>query len=271
MITPEELSARLLYRDGLMLILDKPAGLPVHRGPKGGLCLEDLFDALRFGLPRPPALAHRLDRDTSGCLVLGRHRQALQRLGRLFAAGRVDKTYWAITEGAPPAGEGRIELALGRRSDDPRSWWMTVDPDGQPAVTDYRLLGRAGRVCWLELRPLTGRTHQLRVHLAALGCPVLGDRIYGLPDRAGPPLHLHARSIAVPLYPKRPPIAVSAPPPAHMRPALRDCGLEVAAAGAATSPAAAPAAVSADADRAPALSSPAGPPGSSGGGRRQSG
>jgi tRNA pseudouridine32 synthase/23S rRNA pseudouridine746 synthase len=227
MITPEDLLTRLLYRDGLMLILDKPARLPVHRGPKGGACLEDLLDSLRFGLPKRPALAHRLDRETSGCLVLGRHRQALQRLGRLFAAGRVDKTYWAVVLGAAPAEEGRIELPLGHHSDDPRSWWMTVDPSGQPAITDYRVLGRAGDLSWLELRPRTGRTHQLRVHLAALGSPVLGDRIYGRRDEHDPaPLHLHARSIALPLYPKRPPVGASAPPPTHMLEALRACGLE---------------------------------------------
>jgi tRNA pseudouridine32 synthase/23S rRNA pseudouridine746 synthase len=88
-MTPEEMLARLLYRDGLMLVVDKPAGLPVHRGPKGGDAFEDYFDALRFGLPRAPALAHRLDRDTTGCLVLGRHRKALALLGKLFKQGKV--------------------------------------------------------------------------------------------------------------------------------------------------------------------------------------
>jgi len=225
MITPEALLARVLYRDGLMLIVDKPAGLPVHKGPKGGASLEDLLEALRFGLPKRPALAHRLDKDTSGCLVLGRHRKALQRLGRLFAAGRVEKTYWAVVAGAPPQQQGRIELPLARRSDDPRSWWMKVDPDGQPAVTDFRALGRSERLTWLELRPLTGRTHQLRVHLAAVGCPLLGDGVYG--DSGGSPLHLHARSIAVPLYPRRPAIAATAPPPEHMIEALHACGLDL--------------------------------------------
>src|SRR5271166_6597175 len=96
------LADRVLYRDGLILVIDKPAGIAVHPGPGGGPNLESGFDALRFGLPRPPALAHRLDRDTSGCLVLGRHPKALRRLGVLFADGMVVKIYWAIVDGHPP-------------------------------------------------------------------------------------------------------------------------------------------------------------------------
>ena len=228
-MTPEQLLARVLYRDALMLIIDKPAGLAVHPGPKGGPNLEDLLDDLRFGLPRRPELAHRLDRDTSGCLVLGRHHRALRRLGGLFAAGRIDKTYWAVVEGVPPAEAGRIDLPLGRRNKE-RGWWMKVDPEGQPSTTDYRVLGRDGGLTLLELRPLTGRTHQLRVHLAALGCPVRGDPIYGAARAPSPaaPLHLHARAIAVPLYANRPAIAATAPPPAHLRAALRACGLDLA-------------------------------------------
>src|SRR2546423_13623429 len=101
--TEEEVLARVLYRDGLMLVIDKPAGLSVHRGPKGGPSLEDWFDALRFGLPRRPELAHRLDRETSGCLVRGRHRKALEHLSLLFKHRRVGKSYWAVVEGAPEA------------------------------------------------------------------------------------------------------------------------------------------------------------------------
>jgi tRNA pseudouridine32 synthase/23S rRNA pseudouridine746 synthase len=241
------MQARLLYRDGMMLVIDKPAGLAVHKGPKGGVSLKDFFDALRFGLPRRPALAHRLDRDTSGCLVLGRHRKALAELGRLFKRGLVGKTYWAVVEGWPEEDEGRIELPLGRL-DDKRGWWMKPDKKGQPAVTVWNVLGRTAispppqagegadrlrgamitasdRLTWLALEPLTGRTHQLRVHCAAMGWPILGDAIYGhAPRTGGPPLHLHAREVVVPLYKNRDPIRVVAPVPEHMRARLQDCG-----------------------------------------------
>jgi len=223
-MTPEEMVARLIYRDGLMLVVDKPAGFAVHRGPKGGESLEDYFDALRFGLPRAPALAHRLDRDTSGCLVLGRHRKALALLGRLFKAGKVGKTYWAVVDGGPEADEGSIDLALGRL-DESRGWWMKPDPKGQPAVTEWKVLGRATRLTWLALEPLTGRTHQLRVHCAAMGWPIVGDTIYGsAPRTGGPVLHLHSREVVVPLSKNRDPIRVTAPVPEHMRERLRQCG-----------------------------------------------
>lgn len=222
-LTEAEIVARLLYRDALMLVLDKPAGIPVHAGPGGGPNLEDYFDTLRFGLPRPPALAHRLDRDTSGCLVLGRHRKALAKLGRLFASGRIEKTYWAIVEGTPKADAGRIDRPLRKRSLDKRSWRMETHPQGQPAVTDWRVLARSGSRAWLELAPRTGRTHQIRVHCAAIGCPLVGDAIYGA-ARPGDTLLLHARAVTVPLYPSRPPIAVAAPPPPAMTDAIAAVG-----------------------------------------------
>jgi tRNA pseudouridine32 synthase / 23S rRNA pseudouridine746 synthase len=223
-MTREEIVARLLYRDGLMLVLDKPAGFAVHKGPKGGESLEDYFGALRFGLPRAPALAHRLDRDTSGCLVLGRHRKALAELGRLFKAGRVGKTYWAVVEGGPTEDAGRIDLPLGRK-DATRGWWMQHDPQGQPAATTWKVLGRMQRSTWLALEPLTGRTHQLRVHCAAMGWPIVGDSIYGTAPRSGgPALQLHSREIVVPLYKNRAPISVSAPVPLHMHERLAACG-----------------------------------------------
>ena len=134
-MTPEEMLARLLYRDGLMLVIDKPAGLHVHRGPKGGPSLEDYFEPLRFGLPRNPALAHRLDKDTSGCLVLGRHRKALALLGKLFKQGKVGKIYWAVVEGALDAEEGRIDIPLGkvlRRAAEQRGGFLEPTPQALP-------------------------------------------------------------------------------------------------------------------------------------------
>ncbi len=223
-MSQEEILARLLYRDALMLVLDKPAGIAVHRGPKGGDNLEQYFDALRFGLPRAPALAHRLDRDTSGCLLLGRHHKALERLGLLFKQGKVAKTYWAVTLGAPDEDEGLIDLPLARL-DATRGWWMKVDPAGLPAQTRWKVLGRTPNFAWLALEPLTGRTHQLRVHAAASGWPIIGDPVYGQGGRAeGVPLHLHARAVRIPLYKNKPPIEVEAPVPEHMRERLLACG-----------------------------------------------
>jgi tRNA pseudouridine32 synthase / 23S rRNA pseudouridine746 synthase len=213
--TLDDLQTRILYRDGLILVLDKPAGIAVHRGPKGGASLEAGFPALRFGLPRDPALAHRLDRDTAGCLVLGRHHKALEKLGLLFKQGKIGKTYWAVVEGGPQADEGIIDLPLGRL-DATRGWWMKVDPQGLTAETHWRVLARRDRGSLLALTPRTGRTHQLRVHCAASGFPILGDPIYGTGDRAAR-LHLLARGIEIPLYNNKPPIKAEAPVPEHMQ------------------------------------------------------
>jgi tRNA pseudouridine32 synthase/23S rRNA pseudouridine746 synthase len=228
-MTPEDLASRLLYRDGLMLVIDKPAGIAVHRGPKGGASLEDYFDALRFGLPRPPALAHRLDRETSGCLVLGRHRKALELLGNMFKHGKISKTYWAVVEGGPTDDEGLIDLPLGRL-DATRGWWMKVDPFGQKSQTRWKVMGRGmdaggAALTWLALEPLTGRTHQLRVHCEAMGFPIVGDAIYGsAPREGGPGLQLLAREIVVPIAKNAPAVRVEAPAPGHMSARLEACG-----------------------------------------------
>jgi len=221
-LSAEEIQARVLHRDGLILVIDKPAGLAVHAGPSRAPNLEECFDALRFGLPRPPALAHRLDADTSGVLVLGRHPKALAKLGRLFSSHTTEKTYWAVVQGAPPAEDGVFDKPL-LKLNSKTGWTVKVSNNGQTAVTRYRTLGHAPGMTWLELKPETGRTHQIRVHCADAGCPVIGDRFYGRPE-PGQQLHLHSRAIVLALSKNKPPVVVTAPPPSHMIAALMACG-----------------------------------------------
>jgi tRNA pseudouridine32 synthase/23S rRNA pseudouridine746 synthase len=225
MVNVEELRARILYRDAMMLVIDKPAGLAVHAGNRSDHHLGQYLASLSFGLPNPPELAHRLDRDTSGCLILGRHRQALRRLGALFAHGRIEKVYWAVVMGGPPGDAGVIDKPLAKIGPAWR-WKVKVDESGQPSVTAWRCMGRGSGLAWIECRPKSGRTHQLRVHLASIGCPILGDRTYGRTADGEPqrPLHLHARAVTIPLYPNKPAVSVEAPVPDHMRAALRACG-----------------------------------------------
>ncbi|MDE2199382.1 MAG: RNA pseudouridine synthase [Rhodospirillales bacterium] len=206
----------ILFRDARFVVLDKPAGLKVHPGPGGGPSVEACFPALsrrRDG----PWLVHRLDADTAGCLVVALRRAALLAAQAEFAAGRAEKVYWAVVRGRPPGEAGTITLPL-RKQSEARGWRMLAGPGGQAAVTEWRLRGAAAGLAWLELRPRTGRTHQVRAHCASIGCPLLGDAVYG--DGIGP-LHLLARSIRLRLEPEP---AATAPPPAHMRAALAVCG-----------------------------------------------
>ncbi len=216
----------MLYRDAMVLVIDKPAGLPVHGGPAGGPNLEAGLEALRFGAKDLPSLAHRLDRDTSGCLALGRGEKGIKRLGRMFREGLVGKIYWAVVEGGPTEDAGVIDAPL-EKVNSPDGWRIEVRPEGKPAVTHWRVLGRSqgegqGRA-WIEFRPETGRTHQVRVHAALLGCPIVGDVQYGAAD-AGLPLHLLARALTLPLYLDRPPVSVEAEPPEFMAAALKLLG-----------------------------------------------
>jgi tRNA pseudouridine32 synthase / 23S rRNA pseudouridine746 synthase len=226
MPAPDFLLDRILYRDPLIIVINKPAGMPVHAGPGGGDNLEQYFDALRFGNNSLPGLAHRLDRDTSGCLILGRQHKGLSKLGKLFMSKSIRKSYWAIVKGTPERPEGCLNLPLSKQTQDKSRWWMKVDPNGQEAITDYKLMGSTGELSWLELHPHTGRTHQLRVHCQALGCPIMGDKAYGNQEDTATLLHLHARSIRIPMYHNQEPIFITAPPPPHMMDALLACGYE---------------------------------------------
>lgn len=206
----------ILFRDSRFVVLDKPAGLAVHPGPRGGPSVEDIFPSLRQRRDGP-WLAHRLDADTAGCLVVALRRAALHAAQAAFAAGTVEKTYWALVDGGPTEDSGVVRAAL-RKVTGQGGWRMRSASDGQPAETEWRVLGRGGGLAWLELHPRTGRTHQVRVHCALLGSPVHGDPLYGT---GGARLHLLARAIRLPLDP---PVAATAPVPAHMRAALAACG-----------------------------------------------
>lgn len=207
----------ILYRDAGFVVLDKPAGLPVHPGRAGGPSVEDCFPALsrrRDG----PWLAHRLDTDTAGCLVVALRKAALIAAQAAFAGGGAHKTYWAVVRGAPSGEQGTVDAALARRDTQGGGWFMAPSATGQPAISAWRVLGRGPGITWLEVHPRTGRTHQVRAHCAALGCPILGDAVYGgAPGR----LHLLARAIRLALDP---PLEATAPVPAHMRAALLSCG-----------------------------------------------
>jgi tRNA pseudouridine32 synthase/23S rRNA pseudouridine746 synthase len=221
----EFLKECILYQDDSIIVINKPANMPVHSGSGGGENLEQYLPQLCFGNTVAPILAHRLDRDTSGCLILGRHKEALRRVGKLFMAGRVTKIYWAVVEGGKfEKQEGRIDIPLRKQSPLKHHWWMEAHPDGQPSITDYKVIGQAENFTFLELYPRTGRTHQLRVHCKAIGSPIIGDKVYGNVSTDRPIMHLHARAITIPFYHNNSPIEVIAPPPMHMLELLQHCG-----------------------------------------------
>lgn len=206
------LSSFVLFIDGEAFVLDKPAGLPVDTPKRGGESIERRLDELRFGFKRMPTAMHRLDQDTSGCLLFARHPAARAKIQQAFEGGQVEKTYLALLAGTLDGEEGEIDLPLAKKSSAEAGWRMVGDPGGQRAVTRWRKLGtRDGRTL-VEFRPLTGRTHQIRVHAReGLGAGIVGDRVYGVP---GGPMLLHASRLVVPRGSK-PPIDVTALLPEH--------------------------------------------------------
>lgn len=209
-----DLPFAVLHHDTHLLVIDKPAGIAVHPGPRTPRSLEDFLPALQFDNQRPPVFAHRLDRDTSGCLVLARHPKAVKRVASLFEAGRISKLYWAILATLPDADSGTIDAALLKTSTAEAGWRMVIDKRGKRAVTHWEVIDRAAHL--VAFRPETGRTHQLRVHAAAMGHAIVGDPVYGAgnaPASATGPMRLHARAITLP-YAETEPLTITAPLPA---------------------------------------------------------
>lgn len=203
----------ILFEDAEALVIDKPGGLPLDQPRAGGPSLEDQAEELRFGFQRSPSPVHRLDRDTSGCLLLARHPRALKRYSAAFEARQVGKTYWGIVAGPVAEDRGTIALNLSKISSEREGWRMIPARAGKAAVTHWRVLDRRGNLTLVEFTPETGRTHQIRVHAASgLGHALLGDPIYGKAIQ-GKRTMLHAARIEVPREGKAPIIA-EAPMPA---------------------------------------------------------
>ncbi len=231
-LTADDISfvrALVLYRDDDVIVLDKPSGLAVQGGSKTPRHLDGLLEALRFEAAERPRLVHRLDRDTSGVLLLARSARAAAHLTKAFKGRAVRKTYWGLCLGVPRPVRGRIDLPLEKRAAaaSGRERMAPASEESATALraeTDYVVVAQAAhKLAWLALRPLTGRTHQLRAHCAAIGHPLLGDVKYGGPAAANPfvrsaspcRLHLHARRLQL-ILPSGRPLDVTAPLPPHM-------------------------------------------------------
>jgi 23S rRNA pseudouridine955/2504/2580 synthase len=228
----EELRASVLHCDDDVLVINKAPGLAVQGGTKTDLHVDAMLDALRFDSPHRPRLVHRLDKDTSGVLLLARNPAAAAALAAAFRSKTAQKLYWAVVVGVPRPTRGRIDLALDKVPGPRGEHVVADDGEGKRAATLFRVIDHVGRrAAWVALSPLTGRTHQLRVHMAAIGTPIVGDGKYGGAeaflggDIVSRRLHLHARAIRLP-HPRGGELSITAPASAHFAATLRTLGLE---------------------------------------------
>jgi tRNA pseudouridine32 synthase/23S rRNA pseudouridine746 synthase len=207
----------ILYEDGEALVIDKPGGLPIERPRAGGLSLENYLEELKLGFQRAPVAVHRIDTDTSGCLLLARNPKALKRFSAAFEARQVGKVYLGVVAGPVAQESGTIDLSLAKVSSAEKGWRMIAAKKGKPALTHWRKLAEREGLTLIEFRPETGRTHQIRVHAQlGLGCALLGDPVYGdggSGGRGAARTMLHALALTVPREGK-PPIEARAPLPA---------------------------------------------------------
>src|SRR5262245_38949010 len=234
-----EIRSLVIHRDAEVIVLNKPPGLAVQGGTGTERHVDGMLDALRFDREERPRLVHRLDKDTSGLLLIARTGQAARRLGEAFRDRETEKLYWAVVVGTPPRSEGAIDLPLAKRPGvrGDRELVQVDHEEGQKALTHFQVLDRAGkRAALLALWPRTGRTHQLRVHCTAIGCPILGDGKYGGEEALLAPvadakrLHLHARRLTLPHPSGKGELSVEAEPPPHFRRTVEAFGFSMAGA-----------------------------------------
>lgn len=225
-----EVQSWVLYKDDAVIAINKPAGLPTQGGTGQSRHLDGLLDALRFGSEHRPRLVHRLDKDTSGVLLLGRTPNAAAALANAFKTKETDKRYWALVKGCPKQRDGRIILNMSKAPIKGNER-MVVDPDGQHSLTDYAVVDSVGQeAAWLALKPHTGRTHQLRLHCAEMGHPIVGDGKYGgaeafLSGSISKKLHLHSHTVRFP-HPDGGRASVTAPLPPHMAASFEMLGFD---------------------------------------------
>jgi 23S rRNA pseudouridine955/2504/2580 synthase len=234
-LTDDEMEFALsmvIHRDDAAIVLNKPAGLATQGGTKTENHVDGLLDALTFGLDNRPKLVHRLDKDTSGALLVARTSRAAGHFAKAFSSRTARKVYWALVVGVPDIADGFIDLPIGKQPGSGGEKMHVDEKDGTSARTRYRIVERAGNTCaWVELQPYTGRTHQLRVHMAAIGHPIVGDGKYGgkeafLTGTISRKMHLHARRIRID-HPKGEQIDVRADLPPHMKDSFADLGFEI--------------------------------------------
>jgi 23S rRNA pseudouridine955/2504/2580 synthase len=229
------IESMILYEDDELFVLNKPWGIAVQGGTKTGRHIDGLLAGMEDRFGGRPRLVHRLDRDTSGVLLVAKTRDAASRFGRLFQTRSVRKIYWALVKGIPKPHQGKVDAALVKASGPDGDRVRKARPGeqdlAQSAVTHYSVIERAGpKLAWVSLKPVTGRQHQLRAHMAIIGCPIVGDQKYegdkNLPvEDIEMKLHLHARRLVLPRG-EADPLDVSAPLPGHMRNSWELLGLD---------------------------------------------
>ena len=222
----------VIHKDDAALVINKPAGLATQGGTKTETHVDGFLDALCYELDNRPKLVHRLDKDTSGVLLLARTARSAGHFAKAFSSRTARKVYWALVVGVPAIEDGFIDLPIGKQPGSGGEKMHVDEKDGQSARTRYRIVERAGNTtAWVELQPYTGRTHQLRVHMAAIGHPIVGDGKYGgkeafLTGTISRKMHLHARRLRID-HPKGHQIDVRADLPQHMRDSFADLGFEI--------------------------------------------